>query len=468
MKKIFMFLLITASFFAETAYAASVKIGVIDTGVSVKDGLIDESRIMDGKNYVFEDGDTDDLVGHGTRVAGLITGTQDGVINSPSSESLIVPLVYYSKYVSGTVKNGGIEAICSAVYDAVDVFGCDIINISSGVSADDQRLESAARYAEENGVLVISSCGNDGGDTYYPAGYDTVLGVGSHDGNNEPSEFSSKGRGVDLLTSGENLTVVSLKNAEDYEKVKGTSYSAAIMTAYAASALEKYPELKPGELRGIMKASCYDICEYGYDEESGYGIFSDDKFYENLKLFGDGELVFFMDVSDDAWYYENIKTAYQNGWLGGTGDVTFEPELDVTRAMFVSALYRAEGEPQTDRELMFYDVADDSYYCDAVRWALDKGLVEGYTDTVFAPDDVISREEAAVIMKRYSGDTIMSGYDISCFTDKDDISDWAQSAVKWALETGVMNGKSDDRFEPKSTLTRAELSAVLQRFYSVR
>ena len=157
MKKILILILPVIIFMTEAAYAASVKIGVIDTGVTQKKNIFDTERIIDGRNYVFEDGGTDDTVGHGTRVASLIIGTSDGEICSPSEESKIVPLVYYSEYPSGVAANGGIEAICGAVYDAVNIYGCKIINISSGVSKGSAELKSAVDYAEEKGVLIISA-----------------------------------------------------------------------------------------------------------------------------------------------------------------------------------------------------------------------------------------------------------------------------------------------------------------------
>ena len=267
MKKV-LILLALILVLAEAAQAASVTIGVIDTGVTQKENLLDSSRILEGKNYVSESDGTEDKVGHGTRIASLILGTQDGEIRSPSRESRIVPLVYYSAYQSGVAINGGMEAICSAIYDAVDEYGCKIINISSGVPKENQALREAVEYAEENGVLIVSACGNDGGDLYYPAAYPTVLGVGSHGAAREPSAFSCSGEGLDLLFSGEEVPAVSLKNADDYELVTGTSYSAALITSYAAAALETYPELLPRQTRYFFRVSCADICEKGYDAEA--------------------------------------------------------------------------------------------------------------------------------------------------------------------------------------------------------
>lgn len=467
MKKLFSILLIVTMFLTEAAYAASVKIGVIDTGVLIKDGVIDSSKILSGKNYVFDNDNTEDVVGHGTRVASLITGTVDGEIFSPSSESLIVPLVYYSEYESGVPINGGVETICKAIYDAVDSFECDVINISSGIIADDQRLKNAVLYAEKKGVLIVSASGNDGKAVYYPAGYDTVIGVGSYSAENVPSHFSCKGIGLDLLADGENLKVVSIKNSDDYEQVKGTSYSTALITSYAAAVLEKYPSLTPSQIRSLMKFSCDDVCDLGYDYESGYGVFNSEKFFSNAQLFTDGELICFNDVDNDAWYYDSVKTAYQNGWMSGTGDIEFEPNNKITRAMFVTILHRIEGEPDPNSTLQFCDVEESEYYKDAVMWVSEKGIVNGRSNSKFYPDDYISREEMAVIMKRYAelknkntetvGDTLV-------YTDKSEISNWAYDSINWAVGTGLISGKENNILDPQGLVTRAETATVLCRF----
>lgn len=252
MKKVLILISLITILMTEAAFAASVKVGVIDTGITQKENIFDEGRITEGKNYVSESGDIENKVGHGTRVASLIIGTLDGEIVSPFKESQIVPLVYYSKYPSGVVMNGGIEAIFSAIYDAIDVYGCKVINISSGVPRGDDELKKAIDYAEEKGVLIVSACGNDGESVCYPVAYDTVIGVGSHNDKAEPSDFSCSGQGIDLLFTGENIKTVSIKNSEDYELAEGTSYSAALITSHAAAAFEKYPELLPEQIAAII------------------------------------------------------------------------------------------------------------------------------------------------------------------------------------------------------------------------
>ncbi len=468
MKKALIFLILLLTIFTtEAAFAAPVTIGVIDTGITQKEDIFDSARIIDGKNYVSESDGTVDKVGHGTRVAGLIIGTLDGEIVSPSKESQIVPLVYYSEYPSGVALNGGIDAICSAIYDAIDIYGCKVINISSGVPKENEELKKAVNYAEEKGVLIVSACGNDGGSIYYPAAYNTVIGVGSHNENLEPSDFSCSGNGIDFLFSGENIKAVSIKNADDYEIVEGSSYSAALITAHVAAALEVYPELLPHQIRYFMRISCDDICGEGYDEKSGYGIFDPVLFYENLSLFDKGEISCFSDVKKENWYFNSICYAEQNRLLFGVSNTEFAPNEPLTRAMFVTILYRAEGQPQTNNILKFEDVAENAYYANAVSWASENGIIAGVSDTGFVPERDITREEMAVVISRYAdykGINTDSRGDLSVFTDADAVSRWARENVAWAVGTGLISGKGDNILDPLSSITRAEIAAILNRF----
>ena len=471
MKKALIFLILLLTIFTtEAAFAAPVTIGVIDTGITQKEDIFDSARIIDGKNYVSESDGTVDKVGHGTRVAGLIIGTLDGEIVSPSKESQIVPLVYYSEYPSGVALNGGIDAICGAIYDAIDIYGCKVINISSGVPKENEELKKAVDYAEEKGVLIVSACGNDAGTIYYPAAYNTVIGVGSHNENLEPSDFSCSGNGIDFLFSGENIKAVSIKNADDYEIVEGSSYSAALITAHAAAALEVYPELLPHQIRYFMRISCDDICGEGYDEKSGYGIFDPVLFYENLSLFDKGEISCFSDVKKDDWYYGSICYAEQNRLLSGVSDTEFAPNEPLTRAELITALYRADGQSGFDMSVApFTDVESGSECESAVIWAQQNGIVKGVSETEFAPDENITREQAAVIIYRYAKlKNIVPEIEFTIrldYADSEHISDYACEAVAYCTIAEIMQGCENNIFAPKASLTRAEAAAILQRLF---
>ena len=123
---------------------------------------------------------------------------------------------------------------------------------------------------------------------------------------------------------------------------------------------------------------------------------------KTLQLFDQGEIVCFYDVEKDDWYYDSVSKAYHQGWINGTGDGIFEPEGNMTRAMFVTILYRVEGQPQTNNALNFDDVAENAYYTEAVGWASENGIIAGVSDTEFAPEKHITREEMAAVMGRYA------------------------------------------------------------------
>lgn len=137
--------------------------------------------------------------------------------------------------------------------------------------------------------------------------------------------------------------------------------------------------------------------------------------------------------------------------------------------MFVTVLYRAEGEPEMlNKSIPFADVKSDMYYANAVNWAQQNGIVNGVTETEFAPDDSITREQIAAIMFRYAqfkgNDTTQGGMAVREFSDYEDISDYALSAMTWAVNTRLITGKGENTLAPQDNATRAEIAAILQRF----
>lgn len=249
-----------------------VRIAVIDTGISTV--AIDFSHIIEGYNYIRPHDGTEDKIGHGTAIAGVLVGSEAADAEGICPNAVLVPLVYATKDEMGITIKGDTSMVAQAIYDAVDVYDCDIINISSGSTSDSKSLRSAAAYAEEKGVLVVSSAGNSNlyrpQDIYYPGAYDTVLCVGSANLNAEVSPFSQRGNMIDILAPGSNLRVVSIRA----KKIRafGTSYSTAYVTAAAAKLLEQNPGLTPVELRNILCSSAKDIGEPGFDPDSGWGI----------------------------------------------------------------------------------------------------------------------------------------------------------------------------------------------------
>ena len=174
----------------------------------------------------------------------------------------------------------------------------------------------------------------------------------------------------------------------------------------------------------------------------------------------------FKDVSVDSWYYDAVSYVYRNGLMNGISATRFAPNAKLNRAMIAQVLYNLEGETRS-YPTVFSDVADSAWYADAVNWAADKGIVEGYGNGKFGPEDNITREQMAAILYRYAD---YKGYDVrasarlSGFADEDQVSDWAEEAMSWAVAEDLMDGKGNNRLDPTGTATRAEVATILMRF----
>lgn len=175
----------------------------------------------------------------------------------------------------------------------------------------------------------------------------------------------------------------------------------------------------------------------------------------------------FNDVKESDWFYDAVRYASENGLFNGTTQTTFSPETAITRGMLVTVLWRLEQQPAVDYLTTFRDVVAESYYAEAVRWAASEEIVNGYSDRKFAPDRLITREEMAALINRYAQykglDSSATG-DLSQFTDRRKISDWAEQNLAWAVGEGLINGKGGGVLDPKGDTTRAETAALLQRF----
>lgn len=208
-----------------------IRVAVVDTGFS--DKSIPDGSIAGGKNYIVESMGTDDTYGHGTAVASII------LENVPDAE--LVALVS-SVYDHGKLTQVDADTFARIIMDAVDVYECDVINVSAGFAADVETVRQAVDYAKEKGVVIVAAAGNDYQDNpdakYYPAAYESVIAVGSMNENKTSiSDFSQRGEWVDIYECGENITVKTLSGNERI--VSGTSYSAAIVTAKVCKILEE-------------------------------------------------------------------------------------------------------------------------------------------------------------------------------------------------------------------------------------
>lgn len=178
----------------------------------------------------------------------------------------------------------------------------------------------------------------------------------------------------------------------------------------------------------------------------------------------------FADVNAGDWFYRDVLFSYEKGLMSGMDAAAFAPYANTTRAQIAVIFYRMEGSPAVEGENSFTDVVRDSgtaWFYDAVTWAQQNGIMGGYGNSSFAPNDPITREQLAAIFYRYAQykgyDTTQGGMAIREFDDYESISDYAMGAMAWAVNTGLVKGDSNLLY-PKGTATRAELAALLHRF----
>ena len=174
----------------------------------------------------------------------------------------------------------------------------------------------------------------------------------------------------------------------------------------------------------------------------------------------------FVDVAKTSWYYGNIKYVWQHDIMKGVSDTKFAPESSMTRAMFVTVLYRLEGSPSVEGLATppFTDIGASNYSWayNAIVWAYNTGVTKGTSATTFAPGAAITRQEIVTMLYRYAGSPAVSGSLI--FGDSSVISSWARSAVQWANSIGIITGYPNGNFGPVDATTRGQMAAIVHRY----
>lgn len=435
---------------ASAAESEPVRVAVIDTGISEK--AISETNVSSGYNYILPNQSTADTVGHGTAIASIIVGSKQAGVAGICPEAVLVPLVYYGKNDKGDTLKGDTAMLAKIIRDAVEVYDCSIINISSGVLTDTPALKDAVTWAQEQGVLVISSAGNDGNDTiYYPGAYSSVLCVGAaNELNSAPADFSNRHKALDLIAPGEKLPTATIKG--NRLLASGSSFSAAYLSGVAAKLMTEYPQLTSAEIWQILCASATDYGASGYDQASGWGILD---LEQALVYAQQGRK--FLDVDSSKWYFNSVNKATQLGLLEGTSTVLFSPNQPITRVMLWKMLYRLEGlKPSTSTTMQDRD---------AKEWIIANGISDGKN-----PNSMVTREQMAAMLYRYA---VAFGHDISLranlskFTDSNRIGSYAKDALSWANANGLISGTDRQMLSPKGSTSRSQAAVILVRFYDL-
>ncbi len=266
-----------------------VRIGIIDSGVTIQKDF-NPDKIEKGYNYInptktgndISDLDKDVVRNHGTSVASIICsqGNNNEGIVGIAPNAVIVPLIIFQD------GKAPVSNVITAIEEAVSIYDCDVLNMSISVPDESELLKNVIDYAEKNGVIVVASAGNDGKNKKrYPAAYDNVIGVGSVDKDFDVCSFSQRNEKVDIMAAGNDFTLVN-SSGEYVSNQLGTSFSAPIISGFAALVKGKYPDVDVHSFLNILKAGSLDIKTLGRDIYSGFGVFDameSVKFLENEK-----------------------------------------------------------------------------------------------------------------------------------------------------------------------------------------
>lgn len=173
----------------------------------------------------------------------------------------------------------------------------------------------------------------------------------------------------------------------------------------------------------------------------------------------------FTDVDTGKWYHEGVDFVVAAGLMNGMSDTSFQPNGTLTRAQMVTILYRMADSPKTEAAVPFTDVQSGRFYTEAVAWAYEKGIVKGMTDTLFAPNSPVTREQLVTFLARFAqaaGVDVTPKGDLSQYPDAPAVSPYAVSAMTWAVDSGLLNGM-DGKLNPRETATRAQTATILLR-----
>ena len=310
------------------------------------------------------------------------------------------------------------------------------LNISSGATRIPGTLRRAVEYAAERGVLVISCAGNgydaNPGAVYYPGAYESVLCVGSVDSRNAVSSFSQRNSFVDLMAQGENLRILTIKGTRI--RGTGTSYSTAVVSGAAAKLWMEHLDWTAAQVRQHLLTTAQIV--------DGWKILDLDAAMATALPFA--------DVAEGDWFYEAVKYANKNGLFSGTSETTFSPSAPMTRQMLWTVLGRLDGQTLTG----------SGVFDRAKAWAVEKGITDGSN-----PTGQITREQLVTILWRYAGYPVLADYPgLAQYSDAGDIASYAQQAMAWAHQKGIISGTSATTLNPTGTATRAQVAAIVMRY----
>lgn len=245
---------------------------------------------------------------------------------------------------------------------------------------------------------------------------------------------------------------------------KDGTYAVTLPTSSSGPVLVTLPNAKEGQVAVIVHAD-------GTQEVVRKSMIQQGDMYLLLEADATIRLVDyvsdFQDVDSGAWYASDVDFVVSRGLFSGVSEGTFAPEAALNRGALVTVLYALEQPGAQTVEVLFSDVDADAWYAQGTAWAVEAGVISGYGNGQFGPEDSVTREQLALMLYQYANslNADTSGRSsLARFQDSSDVSSWAAEALAWAVDGGILSGRTDGTLDPAGPATRAEMAAMLCQF----
>lgn len=424
-----------------------VRIAIIDSGISKNHP---DLNVQGGVNV--KEGETgwQDDNGHGTHVAGVINAQDNniGVVGIAPEADIFAVKALDSEgtgWESEIIK--GIEW---AISKEIDVINLSLTSCNSSIM-----MKEALKEAEAQGIIVVAASGNrkkcNGeylNDIMYPGRYASVIGVGAITPDNTKASFSYGGRSLDIAGPGASVKS-TYYNAETgtngYTLLSGTSMAAPYVSGIVALNKQAFPNFNTDQIIDTLHSNAIDLGVTGRDDDFGSGLVQSPSEP-------------FLDIDNPGrWSYKYIKDLFEKDLVTGFNDATFRPRIKITRGETVTFFSRALSLNATNRETKFPDVSKGFYASGHIASAVEAGIVVGLPDGRFGPREKVKRGDVALMIQRTFN---IPETDNTYFSDVDD-DRYYGDAVNAIAEEGIVAGYVDGTFRPENHITRAELVKML-------
>lgn len=427
-----------------------VKVGILDSGINPKHP---DLKIAGGISFIGSPTDYRDTNGHGTHVAGIVAARHNdfGVIGvAPDAELYAIKVIGKSGWGNHSDVIKGIEwAVTNKL---------DIINLSITTTQNSTLMEAALNNAYKQGLLIVAASGNslkpfiEPVEVLYPARYPSVIAVGSINKNNGRAKHSYYGDALEFVAPGEEILSTYLSDSINapYAMSNGTSMAAPFVAGIAALYKEAYPHLDNKTIRTLMQTNVIDLGAPGKDRQFGYGLIQAPKVVKEI---------IFPDLVLNSWHEEPILALYNEGILSGYPDGKFYPHKEITRAEAITMISRTLNIEGIQQPTSFNDVPSKHYASGYIARASEQGIIAGYPNGNFGPNNPIIRADTAVIIAEAFH---LKKVETPPFHDVEKAKYYAEP-IHILKGLNIATGFPDGTYQPTKRMTRAEFAVLLSK-----